>query len=215
MAADLTQAFEALITNIRNLASDDSYKAIAGVFDNVPRLEGLVESKDIELGNLRNEIIELKSRQEDRIQEDLERYRMQRNNLEEEKAALAGIISTLEATIKQKDVASTEHTRTQTALQGQLDEVTKFLGAEKDKVAATNKDITKLQQSMKGKDLKIYNLKNSLQNENAQNAKAKTIIQDLGEKIASLEGDLQSSTTKLDEIESFTTKLQEGHETVW
>ncbi|CZR56357.1 uncharacterized protein PAC_06245 [Phialocephala subalpina] len=199
MAADLTQAFEALITNIRNLASDDSYKAIEGVFDKVPRLEGLIESKDIELGNLRNEIIELKSRQEDRIQEDLERYRKQRNNLEEEKAALAGIISTLEATIKQKDVASTEHTRTQTALQGQLDEVTKFLGAEKDKVAAANEDITKLH----------------LQNENTQNAEAKTTIQDLREKIASLEGDLQSSTTRLDEIESFTTKLQEGHETVW
>lgn len=215
MAADLTQALEVLVTNIRNLASDDSYKTIAGVFDEIPRLEGLVESKDIELGNLRNEITELKSRHEKRIQEDLELYRTQRNKLEEEKTTLTGTISTLEAIIQQKDAASAEHTRTQDALQKQLDQITALLGAEKDTVTAANEDITKLQQSIKEKDLGIDNLKDRLHNEETQNSEAKGMVQDLRDEIASLKGDLLSSTTRLNKIESFTTRLQEGHETVW
>src|SRR5690242_3158696 len=98
MAADITHAFETLLANIRILALDDSYKTIAGMFDEAPRLKDLIESKDIELSNLRNEITGLKSRHENRLQKDLELYRTQRNKLEEEKAALAGTISTLEAT---------------------------------------------------------------------------------------------------------------------
>ncbi|CZR66098.1 uncharacterized protein PAC_15999 [Phialocephala subalpina] len=216
MAADPTQALEALVTNIRNLVLDDSYKTIAGVFDEIPRLNGLIESKDIELSNLVNEITELKSRHKDRLQEDLELYRTQQNKLEEEKVSLTGTISTLEATIQEKDDASAVHIRTQDALQEQLDQVTKLLDAEKEKVATANADTTNLLQSIKGKDLEIDNLKDSLQKEKTQNSKDKSIVENLSDKIASLQTDLQSSTTRLDEIESFTTKLEEEvDDTVW
>ena len=215
MAADLTQAVGTLLTNIRNLASDDSYKIITGVFNDIPKLKGLIESKDTELGNLKTEITELESRYESRLQENLELYRTQQNKLEEEKVKFAGTISALETTIQQKDAALSEHARTRNVLRGQLDQVTKLLGAEKDKVAAVNADITKLEQSIKGKDAGIDNLKDSLRNEKAQNSKAKSMIQDLRKEMASLKGDLQLSTTRLDEIEGFTTKLQEVDETVW
>ncbi|KAH9213907.1 hypothetical protein DL95DRAFT_409857 [Leptodontidium sp. 2 PMI_412] len=215
MAADLTQAFEVLITNIRSLASDDNYKAIAGVFDEIPRLQGRIQSKDIELGNLSNKITELKSRHKNRLQEDLELYRTQHNKLEGDKAKLTEKISTLEATIQERDAALAEHTRTKDALQGQLDQITALLGAEKDKVTAANEGITELQQSLKDRGLEIDNLKDSLHNEETQNSEAKGMVQALRDEIASLKGNLQSSTTRLDEMESFAPKLQEVDETVW
>lgn len=215
MAADLTQAFEFLITNIRSLASDDNYKAIADVFDEIPRLQGRIQSKDIELGNLSNKITELKSRHKNRLQEDLELYRTQHNKLEGDKAKLTEKISTLEATIQERDAALAEHTRTQDALQGQLDRITALLGAEKDKVTAANEGITELQQSLKDRGLEIDNLKDSLHKEETQNSEAKSMVQALRDEIASLKGNLQSSTTRLNEIESFAPTLQEGDEAVW
>jgi len=213
--ADLTHAFETLLTNIRNLALDDSYKTIAGVFDEIPRLNALIESKDTELSTLKHEITELKGRHEHRLQEDLELYRTQRNKLEEEKLTLAGTISTLEATITKNDAASAEHTRTQNVLQGQLDHATALLGTERGKIAALNMEITELQHNIKGKDVGIDKLKECLKNEKTQNSKSSSMVQDLKKEIASLQENLHSCTTKLDEIDSFTTNLEELDDTVW
>ncbi|TVY40184.1 hypothetical protein LOCC1_G005539 [Lachnellula occidentalis] len=215
MAVDLTHAFEMLLTNIRNLTSDDSFKTIVGVFDETPRLKGLIESKDNELRDLKGEISELKTRHENRLQENLELYRTQQNKLEEEKAALARTISTAEATIQAKDAASAEHTRTQDSIQAELSQVAKLLDAEKKKLAAANTDITKLQQSIKGRDIGLDKLKECLKAEKALNSKTKSVEKVLKTEITTLQGNLQLSATKLDEIEGFTTELKEVDEAVW
>ncbi|KAH8592633.1 hypothetical protein B0O99DRAFT_597074 [Bisporella sp. PMI_857] len=212
--ADLMRAFQGLVTNIGDLTSNDNYKTIAGVFGEIPRLKEVIELKDSELVGLRREITELRSKYENRLQDNLEMYRKQQNNLEKENATSTTTILNLESVIKEKNVASEEHTRAQNVLQEKLEQVTKLLDAEKKKVAGATADVSKLQQIIKGKDLGIDKLKESLRNEKVQKVEANNQTQELEKKITSLERDLQSSATRLDEIESFTTKLREVDEAV-
>jgi chromosome segregation ATPase len=169
---------EALVTNVRSLASEDGYKAIAGVFDEIPKLNIQIKSQDAELDRLRVKIKSLETTHENRVQEDLEIYCTQRNKLEEEKAQLSRDISTLTTKIQERDVAAIENQRIQDALRGQLDLAKKSLDKEKKKVVAANAATTKLQESLKGKDTGIDKLKGSLHNEKVQVSKVKSQLQD-------------------------------------
>jgi chromosome segregation ATPase len=215
MTASHMQVVEALVTNVRNLASDDGYKAIASVFDEIPPLKAQIKSKDAELDRLRVKITSLETTHENRVQENLEIYCTQRNKLEEEKAQFSREISTLTANVQQRDVAAKENHQTQDALRGQLDLARKSLDEEKKKVMAANAAITKLQEGLKGKDTGIDKLKEGLQNERAQVSKVKSQLQDLLREKTSLLQELQFCTTRLSEIEGFTTKLREEDEAVW
>ena len=103
------QILEALVTNVRHLASDDSYKTIVNVFDEIPQLKIQIKSKDAEVDHLTTEVKSLKTTYANRIQENLDIYCIQRGKLEGEKDQLLGEISTLAASIKQRDVAAVEY----------------------------------------------------------------------------------------------------------
>jgi chromosome segregation ATPase len=215
MTASPMQAVEALVTNVRNLASNDGYKAIANVFNEIPQLNAQIKSQDAELNRLRVNIKRLETTHESRVQEDLEIYCKQRNKLEEEKAQFSKDISTLTAKVQQSDVAATENQRNQNTLRGQLDLAKKSLDEGKKKVVAANAAISKLQESLRGKDTGIGKLKESLHNEKVQVAKVKSQLEDHLREKSALQQDLQSCMTKLSEIERFTTKLHEEDEAVW
>ena len=215
MPADSMQILEALVTNVRHLASDDSYKTIANVFDEIPQLKTQIKSKDAELDHLTAEVKSLKTTYANRVQENLDIYCIQRGKLVGEKDQLSREISTLAASIKQRDVAAAEHHRMQDDLQGQLDLAKKSLDGEKRKLVAANIEITKLQQDVKGRDTGIDKLKEGLHNEKAQVSKVKSQLQNILKEKASLQQELQSSRAKLSEIEGFTTKLHEEEEAVW
>jgi chromosome segregation ATPase len=215
MTASPMQAVEALVTNVRNLASNDGYKAIASVFDEIPQLNAQIESQDAELNRLRVNIKALETTHESRIQEDLEIYCKQRNKLEEEKGQLSKDISTLTTKVQQRDAAAIENQRIQDTLRGQLDLAKKSLDEEKKKVIAANAATTRLQESLRGKDTGIDKLKETLQNEKVQVAKVKSQLQDLLKEKSALQKECQSCMTKLSEIEQFTTKLHEEDEEVW
>ena len=125
---------EALVTNVRKLASDDSYKAIANILDETPRLKTQIKTKDDELNHLKEEINSLKTTHANRVQENLDTYCTQRSRLEGEKAQLSKEISTLTATIGQKDVAAAERHRLQNELRVQLGIANKSLEEEKKKL---------------------------------------------------------------------------------
>ena len=115
------QSLEALVTNVRKLASDDSYKAIANILDEIPQLKTQIKFKDAELDHLKAETDSLKTTHANRVQENLEIYCTQRSKLEREKDQLLREISTLTVNIEQRDVAAAEHHRLQNELRGQLD----------------------------------------------------------------------------------------------
>jgi chromosome segregation ATPase len=215
MSADTLQVVEAFVTTVRNLTSDDNYKAIASVFDEVPLLKERNKSKDTELDRLREEIDGLKTMHENRRQEELELYRTQYNKLEKEKTKLSGEISTLTGTIQQKDDAVAELNRTHDRLRGQLDQVKKSLNDEQKKVTAANTEITELQQSLKVKDAEIDKLKESLRNEKTQVSNTETQLHVLQKENTSLQQNLQSRMTRLSEVEGFATKLREVDEAIW
>lgn len=142
-------------------------------------------------------------------------YCTQRGKLEGEKDLLSREISTLAANIEQRDIAAAEYHQTQDELRGQLDLAKKLLGQEKSKLVAANENITKLQQNLKGKDVEINKLKESWGNEKAEISQVKTQLQHvLNDKIF-LQQELQSTKTKLGEIEGFMTKLHGDDEEVW
>ncbi len=215
MTASPMQVVEALVTNVRNLASDDGYKAIASVFDEIPPLKAQIKSQDAEVDRLRVKIKSLETTHENRVQENLEIYCKQRSKLEDEKAQFSRDISTLTAKIQQRDVATIENNRSLDALRGQLDLAKKSLDEEKKKVVAANAATTKLEESLRGKDAEIDKLKEGLRNEKAQVSNVKSQFQDLLREKTSLQRELQSCTTRLSEIEGFITKLHEEDEAVW
>jgi chromosome segregation ATPase len=215
MSADPLQIVEALVTTVRNLTSDDNYKAVASVFDEIPLLKGQVKSKDTELDRLRREINDLKTAHGNRLGEELALYCTQRSKLEEEKTKLSGEISTLNRNIQQSDATIAELNRTQDGLRGQLGQVKKSLDKEKERVVTANTSITELQQGLKAKDTEIDELKESLRNEKAQVSKTESQLHDLQEENTSLRQDLLSRTTRLSEVEGFATKLDEIDEATW
>ena len=215
MTASPTQAVEALVTNVRDLASDDGFKAIACVFDEIPPLKAQIKSKDAELDCLRAKITILETAHKNRVQEDLEIYCTQRSKLKEEKIQFSKEISTLKADIQQRDIAATEDHRTQDTLREQLDLAKKALDEEKKKVETENAAIKKLCESLKGRDTEIDKLKESLNNEKAQVSKAKSQLQEIMKEKTSLQQELKSCSTRLSEIEGFTTKLHEEDEAAW
>lgn len=89
--ASPVQAMETLIMAVRELASDDSYKKIASMFDEVQLLKQQIASKD-------NELHQLKAN----LQTNLELYRTTHNKLVDEKAALSKNISALGTTLQEK-----------------------------------------------------------------------------------------------------------------
>lgn len=215
MPAASIQLLEALVTNVRNLASDDSYKEVANVLDEIPQLKTQIKSKDAELDHLRADVNSLKTTHANSIQENLDLYCTQRGKLKGRNDQLLGEISTLTATIKQRDAAAAEYHRTQDELQGELDLAKKSLDEERKKLVAANTEITKLQLDLKGKDTGIDKLKEGLHNEKAQASIVKSQLQNLLKEKTSLQQELQSTTIKLSEIEGFAAKLHEEDEAVW
>lgn len=71
MPTSSMQDLEALVTNVRKLASDDSYKAVANAFDKIPHLQSKIKSKDAKLDHLTAEIESLKTTHANRVQENL------------------------------------------------------------------------------------------------------------------------------------------------
>jgi chromosome segregation ATPase len=210
-----SQVVEAFVTAVRNLTSDDSYKAVEGVFEEIPRLKGQIESKDTELGHVRKEAGGIKTKYETRLQDELELYRTRHNKLEEEKDKLAANISTHTATIQQRDKTVAELNRVQDELKRQLGLLKKSLGEEAKKVTNANAEITELQQSLKAKDAEVDKLKDSLRNEKSKVSDTEHQLRDLGGKNIFLQQDLRAKTTKLKELEGFTTELHEGDDGIW
>ena len=198
------------------MASDDGYKAIASLFDEIPKLNAEIQSQKTELDHLTVKIKSLEATHKQSVQETLEIYCTQRNKLQEEKAQLSKDISTLTTKIQQRDVAATENQRIQDALRGRLDLAKKSLDEEKEKVVGANAAITKLQGSLKGKDLEIDNLKESLHIEKVQASQVKSQLQDRLTENTALKQQLHSRIARLNEIERFTMKLREEDDvTVW
>jgi chromosome segregation ATPase len=215
MAADPLQVLEAFVTAVRSLASGDSYKAAANIFDQVPLLKGQIESKDIELDRLRNEINDLKSKHESHRQEELDLYCTQRNKLEAEKASLSEKISSLSVTIQQSGETVAELNRTHDGLRGQLDQAQKALDGEKGKAAAANTKIMDLQQSLKAKDTEVEKLKESLRSEKGRLSSTETQLLNLQKEKNSLQQNLQLKTARLSEVEGFATELHDLDEEIW
>jgi chromosome segregation ATPase len=215
MTASSLQAVEALVTNVRNLASNDGYKAIASVVNEIPQLNAQIKSKDTELNRLRGNIKSAETTYESRVQEHLEIYCKQRNKLQEEKAQSSKDILTLRAIVEQRDVAAIENQRIQDTLREQLDLAKKSLDEEKKKVVAANAAITKLQEILQEKDTGIDKLKETLHNEKVQVAQVKSQLQNHLREKSAVQQEWQSCMTKLGEIERFTTKLHEEDEQVW
>jgi len=215
MSADPLHIVEALVTTVRNLTLDDNYKAVASVFDEIPLLKGQVKSKDTELDRLRREITDLKTAHSNRLGDELALYCTQHSKLEEEKTKLSGEISTLNGKIQQSGATIAELNRTQEVLREQLGQVEKSLDKEKETVSTANTEITELQQSLKAKDAEIDKLKESLHNEKAQASKTKSQLHDLQKENTSLQQDLRSQTTRLNEVEGFAMKLGDQDEAIW
>lgn len=215
MPASSVQNLEALVINVRKLASDDSYKAIANILDEIPQLKAQIQSKDAELDHLKAEINSLKTTHANRVQENLDIYCTQRGKLEGEKDHLSREISTLTANIEQRDVAAAEHHQLQKELRGQLDLANKSVKEEKKKLVAANADIKKLREDLKGKDTGIEKLKESLHNQMGQVTKVKSQLENLLKQKTSLQQELQLSTAKLSEIEGFTTNLHDEEDAMW
>ena len=209
------QAVEALVTTVRNLASDDSYKAIANMFDEIPRLRSQIESKSKEADAFEGEITRLKKRHESRLQEDVELYRTQQNKLEAEKTELSGKISTLTATIKQKDKAIVELKDAKNNVCGHLDQARKSLDEEMKKLTAVNTEITKLQQTLKVREVEIDKQKESLRDEKIQVSTVMRQLEDVQNANATLREELQWTTARLNEIEGFATNLHKEDEQIW
>lgn len=215
MTASPMQAVEALVISVRNLASTDSYKTIASVFEEIPQSAAQIKSQDAELNRLRVNIKTLEITHASRIEGNLEIYCKQRNKFEEEKAQFSKDISTLTTKVQQRDVAATENQRIQDTIRAQLELAKKSLDEEKKKVVAANAAMAKLQESLRGKDTGIDKLKESLHNERVQLVKVKSQLQDQLKEKSALQQERQSYMTKLSEIERFTTKLHEENEAVW
>jgi len=211
MTANPLQIVEALVTAVRTLTSDENYKAVAGIYEEIPLLKGQIDSKDTELRRLRNEIDGLKSTHEARRREELELYRAQHNRLDEEKTKLSKDISILTTTIQERDNAIAGLDRKQKSLQGQLDLAKKLSHDEMKKVTAANTEITKLQQSLKVKDSDIDKLKEDLSSEKTQVSNTAKQLQALRKENTSLREDLR----RLSEIEGFAKELHEEDEDIW
>ena len=110
------QILKALVTNVRHLASDDSYKTITNVFDEIPQLKTQIKFKDAKLNHLRAEVNSLKTTYANCVQENLNIYCIQCGKLEGEKDQLLREISTLTASIKQRDIAAAQYHQMQNDL---------------------------------------------------------------------------------------------------
>lgn len=207
-------AMETLITTVRTLASEKSYKEIASIFDEIPSLKEQIASKDSELENLRTEIAKLKATHENVLDTNLELYRTKHNKLDEEKVALSKDTSSLKATIRQRDDTLAELGRTQKGLQWQLDQAKESFGDAKKRVEAANKEVITLEQNLKTKDTEINELKERLGKQENQALKTESQLKEVEKENASLKQKLQTNTARVAELEGFATKLHEEDEEV-
>lgn len=204
MSADPFQIVAALVTAVQNLTSDDNYKKIAGIFDEIPLLKEQIASKDTELDSLRNDITR-----------NLEVYRTQYNKLEDDNIKLSEKISTLEAEIKEKTVTTAKHDEAQNELRRQLDEVKDLLAKEKENVTKANEEITNLQQNLKSKDTDMDGLKESLNDSKTQGSDSVGQLKQLQKEYSSVQKTLESKTTRLNEFEGFLKNLGQVDDQIW
>jgi chromosome segregation ATPase len=209
------QVVEAFITALRSLASDDNYKAIASVFDEVPLLKGQVEYKNAELDTIGEEIARLKTRHKDRIQEDLELYRTQRNKLEEAKAKLERDVTAQKSVVKEGDNAIAKLNQRQKTMQGELDLAKKSIDEEKKKVENANTGIIELQQTLKSKNTEINKLKEELRKGGVKVSNVEDQLQAVQKENVSLKQTLQLNKARLQELEGFATKLHDEDDEIW
>ncbi|RDL40630.1 uncharacterized protein BP5553_00609 [Venustampulla echinocandica] len=191
-----TGPLQTLVTSVRQLASDDSYKAIESIFNEIPALKEQLESKDTELKKLNQEITST-----------VEVFCAQRNTFEVIKTKLKTENSAHVDSIKEKDAAATQHHQAQDELRKRLDRVKKSLDEEKTKVVNANNEITELQKNLNGRGIYLDKLKKKVSDEEAKVSKVKGELKDIQEEKKSLEEELKSCSKKLGDIEGFTTKL--------
>lgn len=204
MAADQLQAAQSLIISIRNLATDDSYKAIAGIVDEISLLKKQLGSKDQEANDLRAKIGNLEKSHLTRLQDELELFRTQHNKLEVEKTDLSKTIGVHETTIDERDGTITKLKQALASSHAQFERAKKSLEDEKTKLSTSGKEITRLQKSWKSKETEVESLKESLSK-----------LQDIEKKNNYLTEKLQENTTKLREFEGFGVNLHVEEEVVW
>lgn len=209
------QVVEALMTNIRTLASDDSYKSLASLFDEIPQLKAQLKSKDVEISNFKAQIQALNSTHEAHLRQDLATYFAERQAFEEQKTKLDNKISNFVEENKKRDANAAEHHLTLEKLKEQLQLNKKKLQEEEGKVKVANAEITKLNQSIKSRDNGLDKMKESLRTERSQAAEAKTHLRNLSDAKASLEKECRSNNERLGEVDRFTVKLIDEDEAMW
>ncbi|KAH8799797.1 hypothetical protein F5884DRAFT_758274 [Xylogone sp. PMI_703] len=155
---------EAFITAVRGFSSDNSYKLIESLVEESLVLKMRLGAKTKEADDLKNEMTSLK-RYEDRLQENLELYRKQRNELSRENDQLEKEIHTLNTIIQEKDATMTELSRILDGVPTQLTQFVEWLDEEKEKLRVANTGIEALQQIVTDKDKQIESLEQELRNQ--------------------------------------------------
>ncbi|RFU35489.1 hypothetical protein B7463_g853, partial [Scytalidium lignicola] len=156
---------EAFLKAAHTFTSDNGYKLIESLVEESMLLKMQLGSKTKETDDLRAEIISLKTRYEDRLQENLEIYRRQRNRLARENVALEKDIITLNTVIYEKDATTTKLNQILDGISTQLDHFGQWLDQEKEKLRITNMSMETLQQLLTDKDMGIESLEQELRNE--------------------------------------------------
>ncbi|KAL3417330.1 MEI5 protein [Phlyctema vagabunda] len=215
MATNPKLTLRDLVIELRNLVRSDKFQTVASEFDEIPKLNSVIESKDAELGDLKNEFNKLKEVHENRMQEDLKLYGAQRSNFENEKSAMTKEVSALKERIQQRDDVVAKHVQAQIALQGQLDTTRKSLSKKQEMIELANAEITKLNQDINGKNTGLSNLSELNRNEKMKSSKIQTEKQSIEKERDLLKREAISNRVRLDEIAEFTDKLQDIDETVW
>jgi chromosome segregation ATPase len=207
-----SQAVEAFITSVRAIASEDNYKDITTIFNEIPTLKEQIATTETQLEDLQTEITKLKTTHEDTLESNLELYRTTHNKLIDEKTALSQTAAALEAIIESKDATLAQLNSTKEELQAQLEQAKSSLNDEQQKVIAADSEIVALQQSLDAKNTEIHELKEKLSKQEDHVARTECILEGIQKDNASLEQKFRTSVARVAELEGFSVELNDDDE---
>ena len=196
-------------TIVKTFSSDDIYKKVARLVEEIPQLRSQVEDREKQLKRFEDQFETLKTTHKTAQQESLAVYSDARDELERQKAAVMDRVSSLETDVNQRGSTIADLDGKNNELQLQTRQLKETSDEQKATLKKAKKKVTDLQSEMKEKDDKIQSLNQVLKQEKDRVSQLRNETDQLKEDKASLTKKLETNDTRLREVEGFAEPLRE------
>ncbi|KAH8427640.1 uncharacterized protein LDX57_005351 [Aspergillus melleus] len=193
---------------LKLLTSTAGFDTILAVHDENTKLRSQLESKDLELAKVKEEMNEQKKKKETALSEMFEINEKEKGG---HKATKEQVLS-LQKVIVDKDKCILERDKATNELEKQVKKLHLENAEEKEKLANAEQNINTLQQRIQDKESTINKMKSAGSELKEKLNASKKRVKELEDETASLKGSLATTQAQLTKLESFAVGYNETNE---